>query len=307
MEFLHEFKRQVFDLDKVNFLAEENLGKLIKDSEEIYKKQMDEIATEIAENGQYKIILLAGPSSSGKTTSSNLIRDRLYKHGYNSQVVSLDDFFVNRDKTPRLKNGDYDFESIKALDLEYLNKFIDDIFEKGEADMPEFDFLTGNRKSEYKRIKVDDKTILIIEGIHALNPIAFNKHRENMYKIYICLNTNFMEEDNLVIPAQKLRLMRRLIRDYYTRGATIKRTLEMWPNVLAGEDLYIKPYKNTADYLIDSTHAYEPLLYAYALLPLLKESETCPLLDELIGMLEDCLRVNPNVIPEDSLLHEFVG
>ena len=307
MEFLHEFKRQVFDLSKVNFLAEENLDKLIKDSEDIYKKQMDDIANEIVDNGQYKVILMAGPSSSGKTTSSNLIRDRLANHGYKSIVVSLDDFFLNRDNTPLLPNGDYDYENVLALDLDYLNKFIDDIFDKGEADMPQFDFLTGNRKSEYIKIKTDEKTILILEGIHALNPIAFKKHRDNMYKIYICLNTNFMIEDDLVIPAQKLRLMRRMIRDFYTRGSTIENTLKMWPNVLAGEDLYIKPYKNTANYLIDSTHAYEPLLYAYALLPILKNAQKAPLTEELIKMLEDCVKVNPIVIPDDSLLHEFVG
>ena len=111
----------------------------------------------------------------------------------------------------------------------------------------------------------------------------------------------------MVIPAKKLRLMRRIIRDFYTRGSSVANTLKMWPNVLAGEDLYIKPYKNTANYLIDSTHAYEPLLYAYSLLPILRDAPQHPTADELIVMLEDCVKVNPNVIPDDSLLHEFVG
>ena len=128
-----------------------------------------------------------------------------------------------------------------------------------------------------------------------------------MYRIYICLNTDFTTDGEIIIPAQKLRLMRRMIRDYLTRGASIPRTIEMWPNVLDGENLYIKPYKNTADFLIDSTHAYEPLLYANALLPILKKSEEYPLARELIHMLENILPVDPKVIPDDSLMHEFVG
>jgi len=280
--------------------------KLIEDSEELYHKQVDDVADEIVKNGEYKIILLAGPSSSGKTTTSNLLRKNLAKHGYESVVVSLDDFFVDRELTPRLPNGDYDYENITTLDLDYLNKFADDLFAKGKALMPTFNFITGRREKEYKNLELTNKTIVIMEGIHALNPILFKNHNSQMYKIYICVNTNFEIDNQMLMPAQKVRLMRRLIRDINNRGMSLEDTFHVWTNVLAGEDIYIKPYKNTADYLINSTHAYEPLMYAYKLLPLLKKEGINNNTQPLINMLEKCEKLSPKLLPENSLLHEFL-
>ena len=140
-----EFFKETFSLDVVNELSQTDANQLVKESEHLYKKQIRTIVNEVVLNGQYKVILLAGPSSSGKTTSSNLIRQNLSDHGYESIVVSMDDFFLNRDQTPKLPNGDYDYENYTALALEYLNKFIDDLYEKGEALMPQFNFVTGSR------------------------------------------------------------------------------------------------------------------------------------------------------------------
>ena len=305
MNILHDYKKEIFDLGKINELALENPTKLIEDSENLYHKQINYIVNDIVANGNYKFILLAGPSSSGKTTTSNLICKALSEFGYESLVVSLDDFYLDLEKRPKLPNGDYDFENITALDLDYINQFVNDMFEKGEALMPEYNFKTGMREKEYKHIQLSEKTIVIMEGIHALNPIMFKKHNEAMYRIYICVNTNFDLDDKIIMPAQKVRLMRRLIRDYSSRGASFKRTFGMWQNVLAGEDLYIKPYKNTADYLINSTHAYEPLMYAQKLLPLLK-NETCEQATTLVEMLEQCEKLPIELLPENSLLHEFL-
>lgn len=307
MEFLHNYQKVSFDLSIVNELSKTNPEKLIKDAETLYRKQIDEIAAQIIERGNVKVILLAGPSSSGKTTSSNLLRARLAKAGYDSLVVSMDDFFLNREQTPRLPSGDYDYENVTALDLPYLNQFIGDLFDKGEAQMPLFNFVTGSREKEYKHIKLGDKTIVIMEGIHALNPLVFNKYTENMYKIYICVNTNFSIGEKTVLPAKKIRLMRRLIRDNRTRGMSLEATFNMWQNVLAGEDLFIKPFKNRADYLINSTHAYEPLMYAHHLLPVLKEEKPSPVVNNLIEMLSLCATMPASLLPEDSLLHEFLG
>ena len=303
-----EFLKETFRLDIVNELSQTDPEQLVKDSEHLYHKQIRTIVNEIVLNGQYKVILLAGPSSSGKTTSSNLIRENLSEHGYESIVVSMDDFFLSREKTPRLPNGDYDYENYTALDLEYLNKFIDDLYETGTALMPQYNFVTGEREKEYKKIELNENTIVIIEGIHALNPLVFKNHTDSMYRIYICVNTNFDDEQhNTIIPAQKLRLMRRLIRDVRTRGMALSGTFKMWPNVLAGEDLYIKPYKNTADALINSTHAYEPCMYAKTLLPLLEKENCCELSQTLIDMLKHCENLNSNLLPDDSLIHEFLG
>ncbi len=307
MNIIKEYKKTTFDLGVVNDFAKLDSETLIKESEADYHAQINEIAKEIIEYGKYKIILMAGPSSSGKTTSSNLIRERLADFGYESIVVSMDDFFLNRENTPLLPNGDYDYENVTALDLEYLNKFVDDMFEKGEAKMPTFNFITGKREEELKTITLNENTIIIIEGIHALNPIVFKKHTENMYKVYICVNSNFDMNGKTVIPAQKLRLMRRLIRDYRTRGMSLEATFKIWPNVLAGEDLYIKPYKNRANYLINSTHAYEPLMYAHHLKPRLEKLENIETAKSLIEMLSNCGYLSVSLLPENSLLHEFLG
>ena len=152
MNILHDYKKETFDLEKLNELAVSNTQLLIKDAEALYRKQIDDVVSDITKKGNYKIILLAGPSSSGKTTTSNLIRAGLKDNGYESLVISLDDFFLNREQTPKLPNGDYDYENIKALDLDYLNKFVDDLFATGTALMPEYDFVTGSRKKEYKQI-----------------------------------------------------------------------------------------------------------------------------------------------------------
>lgn len=305
MNILHDYKKESFDLDKINELSLLNPQKLIEDSEQIYQKQITDIVREIATNGNYKVILLAGPSSSGKTTTSNLICKSLADYGYESLVVSLDDFYLDLTSRPKLPNGEYDYENVTALDLDYINKFVDDMFEKGHALMPEYNFKTGKREEGFKKIDLKPNTIVIIEGIHALNPIMFKKHNEAMYRIYICVNTNFESGDQIVMPAQKVRLMRRLIRDYSSRGASFERTFGMWENVLAGEDIYIKPYKNTADYLINSTHAYEPLMYAYKLLPLL-ENEKNEKAKVLVEMLQKCEKMSPDLLPEHSLLHEFL-
>lgn len=305
MNILHDYKKETFTLEKLNELATTNPTLLIKDAEDLYHKQINDVVNDITQKDEYKIILLAGPSSSGKTTTSNLIRAGLKANDYDSLVISLDDFFLDRDRTPLLPNGDYDYENIKALDLDYLNQFVDDLFATGTALMPEYDFVTGSRKKEYKQITMKDNTMIIFEGIHALNPILFKKHNDSMYRIYICVNTNFDYNDELLIPAQKVRLMRRLIRDINHRGASLDDTYKMWPNVLAGEDLYIKPYKNTADFLINSTHAYEPMMYADMLLPLLKQNNN-EISHLLASMLEKCEKLTPTMLPQNSLLHEFL-
>ena len=308
MKQLHDYKKETFNLNKVNSLAKTDIQKLINESEGFYHNQINQIASQIANNGTYKIVLMAGPSSSGKTTSSNLIRAKLAEYGYESIVISMDDFFLNREDTPLLPNGDYDYENVTALDLVYLNQFIEDLFDKGQAQMPTFNFVTGKREKELKTIKPSQNTIIIMEGIHALNPIVFKKYTEHMYKIYICVNSNFEMDGNIVIPAQKLRLMRRLIRDYRTRGMSLEATFKMWQNVLDGEDLYIKPYKNRANYLINSTHAYEPLMYAHHLAPKLEPlANNNPLAKELLTMLAPCGYLSISNLPENSLLHEFLG
>lgn len=293
-----------FDLSLINKEAKDNLTELIETSEYLYRSQVRHIVKELVEY-KTRIVLLAGPSSAGKTTTSHLIRESLKAQGIDSFVVSLDDFFKNREDTPRLPDGKYDFESINAIDLEYLNKFVDDLLDKREAKMPVFDFLTGRRKPELIDVKLNDHTLVIFEGIHALNPTLIQNHDEDIYKIYICINSNFFIGKQIIIPAKRLRQMRRLIRDYYHRGHSLSKTFELWGNVVRGEDMFIKPFKTTANYILDSTHMYEPLIYASYLAPLLKDMQEEEA-KELCLMLEKCGKLKKDVIPKDSLLNEFI-
>lgn len=305
MNLLHDYKKDIFDLNEVNEFALDDPKGLIKVSEELYHEQIRTVVDKLLINKKNKIVLLAGPSSSGKTTTSNLICANLANRGYDALVVSLDDFYLDLETRPKLPNGEYDLENVTALDLDYLNTFVNSMFEKGEALMPEYDFKTGTRKKEYKKIQLNKNTIVIMEGIHALNPILFKSHTDAMFKIYICANTNFNTDNDVVIPAEKVRLMRRLIRDFLNRGASLDRTFKMWHNVLEGENIYIKPFKNTADFLINSTHAYEPLMYADKLLPMLKKENDEQAIP-LINMLEKCEKLSPKLLPDNSLLHEFL-
>ena len=296
--------KSAYDLELVNREAKENLKQLIKTSETLYQNQIKHIVKELV-GGEYRLVLLAGPSSSGKTTSSHLIRQMLEKHGKHSIVVSLDDFFLGKEDRAKLPNGEYDYESINILDLDYFNAFIKDLMTKKKAKMPLFDFVYSRRKSEYIDVEIDDDTLVIIEGTHALNPKLLRAYQNKAYKIYICVNSNYDIGDKVIIPAKRLRLMRRLIRDYYHRGHSIDKTFDMWKNVLKGEDIYIKPYKNEASYLLDSTHIYEPLVYATYLIPLLEKSNSKEA-KELIKMLDKCGKLSKNVVPKNSLLWEFL-
>lgn len=296
--------RNIFYLDEVNNLAQLDKNLLVSMSEEMYHNQINELV-EDALSKPVKILLVAGPSSSGKTTTSNLITKALQSKNKKSLTISLDDFFYNREKTPRLPNGKYDFENITAIDLDYFNEFINDLFATNHAKMPIFDFVEGRRKPDLVDVSIDENTYLIIEGLHALNPTLLNIPRENLYKIYICVQSNFNLGDNLEIDYTNLRLMRRFNRDYYTRGRTLEGTLDSWEEVLTGEKLYIDPYKDDADYNIDSTLMYEPLLFANYLKPLLKKSNL-PKIKEIDVMLNHCATLTKDVIPSNSLLNEFI-
>ncbi len=291
-----------FFIDEVNNLAKKDKNLLVNMSEEMYHEQIDDLVDEVLKRQTVKIILLAGPSSSGKTTTSILISKTLEKNKKKGLIISLDDFFLNRVDTPLLPNGNYDFENITALDLNYFNKFLDDLFTTNCAYMPKYNFVTGEREKELNKIEIDNDTILIIEGLHALNPSLLNISQDKLFKVYICVLSNFNDNYKTLINYTQLRLMRRCIRDYYTRARSISYTLETWQDVLDGEKLYINPYKNQADFFVDSTHMYEPLLYATYLKPLLDKTQQ----RDLFEMLDKCENVNKDLIPANSLLNEFI-
>lgn len=300
-----ETNDNAFYLEEINNLAKNDKDLLVKMSEEMYHEQITDMVNLALKKHTVRIFLLAGPSSSGKTTTSLLLKKELKRRNKKCITVSLDDFFLDREQTPLLPNGNYDYENITAIDLKLFNKFINDLFENNKAYMPKYDFLTGKKELNKTLIECDDNTYIIIEGLHALNPMLLDQPQEKLFKIYICVLSNFCFSDKLLLNYTDLRLMRRCIRDYYTRGRTIDETINGWQEVRDGEELYIDPFKNTVDYKVDSTHMYEPLVYAYDLKDKLEKS-TLAKAKELANILSKCEKLNKNVIPKNSLLNEFI-
>ena len=295
--------KSTVDINLINMQSIYSPEQLIQSSIAGYFNQIDDLVNDILNAPKIKIILLAGPSSAGKTTTANLIKEALLQKNIPAGVISMDDFFIDRDKTPKLPDGSYDYENVTTLDLDCFKTFINEIITKRKALMPKFNFITGKRDG-YEELTVSKNGILIIEGIHALNPIVINNHEDELYRVYVCLNTNFCVDNKVVLEAKKLRRIRRAIRDFYTRGMTIEQTIKIWNNVCDGEEKFIKPFKNNANFLIDSTHNFEPLIYKKYLPSLLDGSKIS---NEFENDLKSFCQLDISYIPDKCLLWEFVS
>ena len=295
------------DIDIINYKVKTQLFDLITFTESKYKNEIEVIAANIV-YGNKKFVLLAGPSSSGKTTSCRKLCQEIRRHGKNAIAISLDDFFMNRDTYPKNPDGSYDFETFDILDVKKFNECIDDLITKNETDLPEFDFYTGKRKEKYNHITVSSQDIIVIEGTHALNPnlLTITNVDKYFYKVYICTYTNFCKNGEIILPAKLFRMLRRMIRDVQSRGTSIEETLKMWNNVCIGEDLYIKPYKNQANYLLDTTHIYEPYLYHKYLENVLNKNKDDKYAKELLEKLSYFGYLTEEIVPSDSMIWEFL-
>ena len=234
-------------------------SELIRQMEEQYAKRINEIADFVMSTGKgRKLIMLSGPSSSGKTTTANMLVSCAKSSGVNAVCLSLDDFFKGEGKAPRLPDGNYDYESVYALDIDLMKQCLTELLEKGSTMMPRFDFAAKGPEPERYPLNVGENDVVIVEGIHALNPIITDcLPDERMVKIYISVKQGIKEGDETVISAHQIRFLRRLVRDYQFRNSPPERTFEMWPQVLRGEKLYISAYKRHATVTINSIHIYE--------------------------------------------------
>ena len=287
------------------------IGDLIKINEALYTNKLMEVAKYISSSKKIKVILLSGPSSSGKTTTTKKLAMYLSSFGLKPKVISMDDFFVERKDTPKNEEGEYDFECLEAIDHELFNKTMDKLLKGEEVLMPMFNFVTG--KKEFKdKMKLEKEDILLIEGIHCLNPtILENIDSSKKFKIYLSALTEInIDEDNRISTTDN-RLIRRMIRDYYTRGYAPVDTLEVWKNVRLGEEKYIFPNQDEADITINTGLVYEfPVLKVYALPLLYTIKKNSPYYEDakrLIRLLEIFLPVPSEHIPNDSILREFIG
>lgn len=311
---------KILDVADVGALNEKVINGDIKDivlvSEALHEKKLAYIADKIYDNrDKIKVVLIAGPSSSGKTTFSKRLSIQLRIHGFKPYPISLDDYFVNREDTPKDENGEYDFESIYALDIGLFNKHLSMLLEGQEVELPRFDFVLGKRVNSGKKLKLDSKTILVIEGIHGLNELLTNSiPRENKFKIYISALTQLNLDDHNRIPTTDVRLLRRIVRDAKYRGKSPEDTILSWPKVRMGEEKNIFPFQEEADIMFNSTLAYEmSVLKKYAYKHLKEISKESPAYLEayrLMLFLEYFIEANDNIeelIPKNSILREFIG
>ena len=280
--------------------------------EALQERRIGEIAKDIVDRGGVKFVMIAGPSSSGKTTFSHRLSVQLQSYGLKPHPIAVDDYFVDREKTPRDENGDYNFECLEAIDIEQFNKDMCDLLEGKTVELPSFNFKTGKReyKGNYKTLGPDD--VLVIEGIHGLNDkMSHALPAASKYKIYISALTSLNVDEHNRIPTTDGRLLRRMVRDARTRGASAKRTIEMWPSVRRGEEENIFPFQESADATFNSVLIYELAVLKQFAEPLLFSIEkTDPEYHEakrLLKFLEYFLGVSSEDLPNNSIVREFVG
>ncbi len=278
-----------------------------------YNNKIEKIAREIAESGRTEIVMIAGPSSAGKTTSAKKLREHLSALGVNSHTVSLDDYYVDNCDAPRFPDGTPDFETVDALDIPCFQKTMGELLTTNETNLPEFDFLQGKRKAEYRHIEISEGDVIIVEGLHALNPkITDHLPAERLLKIYINISSRIYDEQGkVVLNKRNMRFVRRMVRDYKFRGNSVEKSYEMWVTVRYGEDTYLFPFKSNADICLNTIHLYETCVLKDMAINLLSElpegSEFYKEAQRLIKSLEKFPSLSSCDVPEDSLLREFIG
>ena len=280
--------------------------------EALHEAQIAKIAQDIVSRGNVKFVMIAGPSSSGKTSFSHRLSVQLRSLGKTPHPIALDNYFVNRENTPKDENGDYNFECLEAIDVEGFNKDMTELLAGETVELPEFNFVTGKReyKGHYMRLGADD--LLVIEGIHGLNEkMSYSLPQESKFKVYISALTSLNVDEHNRIATTDCRLIRRMVRDFRTRGASAQRTLGMWDSVRRGEEENIFPFQEEADAMFNSALVYElAVLKPYAESLLFSIEKDDPQYQEakrLLKFLEYFLAVTTEHIPNNSLVREFVG
>ncbi len=293
-------------------ITKKNIQETILVQEALQEKKIAEIADMIQERGNVKFILIAGPSSSGKTTFSHRLSIQLRAHGMIPHPIAVDNYFVERDNTPRDKDGNYNFECLEAIDVAAFNKDLSDLLQGKMVSLPTYNFKTGKREYNGNYKKLGEQDVLVIEGIHCLNDkLTYQLPKENKFKIYISALTQLNVDEHNRIPTTDGRLIRRMVRDARTRGTNARQTIAMWPSVRRGEEENIFPYQEEADVMFNSALIYElAVLKLYAepvLFGIEKDCEEYLEAKRLLKFLDYFVGVGSEAIPTNSLLREFVG
>ena len=302
--------RTIGDLNEV--ISKGYASQLIQVSEALQEKKIGKIADEIAQRKGIKLVLIAGPSSSGKTTTCKRLSVQLAVNGIKPIGISLDDYFLDREKTPLDEKGDYDFEHLHALNLPLFNEQLNALFKGEEVELPRYDFPTGKSLMSGKKLKLHDDNILVVEGIHALNPeLTAQIPNEQIFRVYASALTTILLDNHNYIPTTDNRLLRRIIRDHKYRGVSAKGTIHRWPSVRAGENRWIFPYQENADAMFNTAMLFELAVIKSQAEPLLEQvPENCEEHAEAYRLLKFLHYIKPipdTQIPPTSLLREFLG
>jgi uridine kinase len=312
----HQHWQEILGISTVGDLNEAILQghatDLINVSEALQEKKIVQIADEIASRREVKMVLISGPSSSGKTTFSKRLSIQLMTNGLRPFPISLDNYFVNREHTPRDAKGDYDYESLYALDLDFFNQQLSALLRGEEVELPRFNFATGQREFKGDYLRIDEHMILVLEGIHALNPeLTPQIPAANKYKVYVSALTSIMLDHHNYIPTTDNRLLRRIIRDYKYRSYSAEETILRWPSVRAGEDRWIFPYQENADAMFNSALLFELAVLKHEVTTVLdRVPQLSPAYSEayrLRKFLQYFVGVQDRDLPPTSLLREFLG
>lgn len=302
--------RTIGDLNQI--VKQNHFSELIMISEALQEKKIARIADEIKRRSNLRLVLIAGPSSSGKTTTCKRLSVQLAVNGIKPIGISLDDYFLDRDKTPRDEKGDYDFENLHALNLPLLNEQLTALFRGDEVELPRYDFPTGTSQKSGRKLRLNENEILVVEGIHALNPeLTSQIPEEQIFRIYASALTTILLDNHNYIPTTDNRLLRRIIRDHKYRAVTAQETIRRWPSVRAGENKWIFPFQENADAMFNTAMLFELAVIKSQAEPLLEQvPENCPEHAEAYRLLKFLHYIKPipeTQIPPTSLIREFLG
>lgn len=303
---------EINNIVSINEMATLSPEELIEFSERNFRLQVENVASKVAALSGNRLVMLAGPSSSGKTTTAELLSKDLIKNGRGAKVISLDDFYKDQNEKIFFEDGTPDFETVKSLDTEKIKECLSNITEKGECLLPRFSFVTGMREKEPVHLTLEKDEVVIVEGLHALNPVITDSlESEKLTKLYVSVSSRIMNQNGVFLSKRDIRFIRRMVRDYLFRNSGVDYTFYLWNGVRKGEDRYLFPFRPLADIKIDSFHSYEMCVLKETALSLLshieKESPYFERSKKLFEKLSQFVSIEKEKMPESSLLREFIG
>ncbi|MBR6736486.1 MAG: nucleoside kinase [Oscillospiraceae bacterium] len=311
MKIIIENKNSRIQMSEINELAKEP-EKFVLACEETYNSQLRALVDKLMADKKRCVVLLAGPSSSGKTTTAHKITELLKERGRPAHVISLDDFFLGMEYYPKLPDGTPDTECVEALDLPLINETFSTLVSTGKAVFPTFDFTTSSRGKDTYTVELGEDGVVVVEGLHALNPrLVEALPPDTLFRAYVSTRTVYLDGEREVLTPKDARFVRRMVRDHYFRGRAPIDTLLGWKDVLGGEEKYIYPFRDTVDHKIDSSFDYEACVFHHYVLPILEDLKKNTVSHakayQLVNMLEEFDDIDYKYIPENSLLREFIG